>query len=51
MLEKVTIRAATTDNRLAYQYTDALSLPSSNSLIQPRIRSSLDHRLRPKLGQ
>ena len=45
MLEKVTIKAATTDKRLAYQYTDALSFPSSNVLIQPRTRSSFDHLL------
>jgi hypothetical protein len=33
MLEPVTTSAAKTDIRLAYQYTDAFSFPSNNSLI------------------
>jgi hypothetical protein len=39
MLEPVTTSAARTDIRLAYQYTDAFSFPSSNLLIPINSRS------------
>lgn len=42
MLENVTIRAAMTDSRLAYQYTDAFSLPRSSSLNPLRARRHFD---------
>lgn len=42
MLENVTIRAAMTDSRLAYQYTDAFSLPRSSLLNPLRARRHFD---------
>jgi hypothetical protein len=46
----VTIKAATTESRLAYQYTEALSFPNSNSLIALRTCFTFDL-LQPELGQ